>query len=225
MEDKKPKCYDHIEYIVYPPPLKLKKAMACRHAKDLCDDGKLRMTCALWYRKSNPHNPMQNDPYENEWMGIINDEPCYTDSSNPPFIFCASTLDADSDKLLTVDSTYDTIVTIHDTLTFFRQIVNKVRQLICCSFGASHINYDRGEPSTSYWWWGNTFQKCMKYSYQKEYRLAFQEQLRQSSHPYEAITPLYRKCDLACNDDKCNPYAYLTIGSCAKILTLEVRKR
>lgn len=205
----RPRQHNNIEFI-HDPPLILKKAMQWQHAQQLLTEGRIRLTCILEYRKHNSDKPWQTDPYEDISIELDEDVVCQSSSATPPFVWCGAALEADSTRLLGIDPHYDTIVTITDPSALFRRI----RFTVCevapwARFQAARVSYNKGGPSTAYFWGKSVFQKHAKYSYQEEYRFAFHEPpglVREN-----LIKPKYQG----------KRYVDLIVGSCASMLTIE----
>jgi hypothetical protein len=196
--------------LIHDPPPQLKKAMEWRWAKELRDSGVIRLTSVLEYRKPNPDKPWQSDPYEDIQIERNNGVVCRAESATPPFVWCSATLDADSDRLLEVDPDYDTIVTILNPAALFQRISDAVRlSNPWAGFQVGLVAYNKGGPSTPYFWGKCTFQKGREYSYQNEYRLAFYEPSGRSHG--KAIMQVYKE----------QPHVDLKIGCCGDILTAE----
>ena len=200
--------------VTHAPPSQLKKAMKWRWAKALQDSGLIRLKNVLEYRKPSSSKPWQTDPFEDMQIEDNDGVVCTAESMTPPFVWCASCLDADSDRLMEIDHDYDTIVTILNPPVFFQRIRDEVWSSAPWGrFQVGNVRYDKGGPATAYFWGKCTFQKHAKYSYQREYRLAFHESpgLKRG----KPIRPVYKDV----------PHVDLKVGCCLDVVKMERRNR
>lgn len=166
---------NNIEYIEA-PPLKLKKAMERERALRLIRNGELRLCTPLYYRKVDPNNSDQMDPYEDIGIKICQGVECSTESGNPSFIWCCADMKAEDQKLLNIDKKYDTILIIDNPQGFFELICHSLREKSYQFLAqAGFLYYDKGKKENRYFWGDNTFQKHEKYSYQEEFRISVRD--------------------------------------------------
>ena len=192
-----------IEYIQAPPPI-LKKAMEWRYARQLLVAGRVRLANILEYRKPNQGKPWQTDPYEDVEIEVRGGMRCRASSMSPPFIWCCAASDADPMSLLEIDTEYDTIVTIVDTVAFFCRLATKIRLVAPgARFQAGLVAYNKEREATPYFWGKCAFQKHEAYSYQKEYRFA-------SHEPPGGLSVLQGR-----------PFIKVELGACESILRIE----
>ena len=122
---------------------------------------------------------------------------CTADCLNPIFVFC-STMETDPNTVLSTWTERDTVLQIKDTLSFINRIKDAAikRKSDIRGLKVGPVTYDKDAGSNrNYHWAEGIFQKNMRHSGQKEFRIALVGDVR-----------------IKCEED-----IMLTLGNCSDI--------
>ena len=171
---------DGIEYNDYPAPNMLVKAMELVWAKKLITEGGIRLSPLSYYQ--NLENTELGDNLEGLGALNMNSHPYSIDSINEIFIWCCANPETDQSTLLSLDSGYDVIIKVTDTVKFIKRI-DEALHYNNDSFSppqVGEVNYNRSSEVTKkslqqqQWQW-NAFQKDPYYMHQNEFRFVFSD--------------------------------------------------
>ena len=139
----------------------------------------------------------RGDPLEGTSVTIRQGVRCTADYLNPIFVFC-STMETDSNIVLNTWRDRDTVLQITDTLSFVNRIKDAAveRKNDIRGMQVGPVTYDKDAGGhREYHWAEGIFQKNMRYTSQKEFRIALVGDVR----------------------IKCEKHIVLTIGDCSDI--------
>jgi hypothetical protein len=226
------------------PKNKLIKAMNSKYAKQLMDNGTIR----LWLKEHfTPIEGSQGDGLEGKSCTIRNGMKVYLRPANQVFICCASeSYENDNDneklkkKLIGIDNTFDEIVQI-DNLDEFIHRIGKTRREKDIGFIGSQkeifgiVNYDFGESDYNQRFgddFGNmincVFQKRKSWEWQREFRIAL-EYIPNQPPNQQRVRYYINDCRPGCNSQNISEnyclhcmdcFIHLSIGPCGDIISI-----
>lgn len=171
---------DGVEYNDHPAPNMLVKAMESVWAKKLIAEGSIKLSPLSYYQ--NLENAELGDCLEGLGELRVNSHPYSTDSINEIFVWCCANPKTDKSTLLSLDSKYDVVIKITNTVEFIKRIAEALHSN---NYSFSHpqvgkVNYNRSSETTieslqqQLWQW-NAFQKNCAYEHQNEFRVVFSD--------------------------------------------------
>jgi hypothetical protein len=122
----------------------------------------------------------RGDPLEGTSVTIRQGVRCSADYLNPIFVYCL-TMETDPNTVLGTWSDRDTVLHITDTLSFLNRIKDAAieRKIDIIGIQAGPVTYDKDAGShREYHWAEGIFQKSMRYTSQKEFRIALVGDIR-----------------------------------------------
>ena len=183
---------DGVDYITFPPPRPVYRAMKYTNAKSLIETGELHLGLIDIYLRHEAKTLGKHDPNEGTAIVLIDGAPCKAWGLLHKYVFCTSGGRADQGRLLQLDRNYDTIVRISDSHEFAVRILEATK-----TFASSYqvecgpVAYNKGkvsvtrqefETNTAYWY---TFQKDDCFAWQDEVRFAVTDLGHQCLHNEE----------------------------------------
>lgn len=134
--------------------------------------GRIYFTNIEKFRKD--EDAQRGDQLEGTSIAVRQGVKCTGNYVNPIFVWC-STIETDPTVIKETWSDRDTVLQITDTLTLFRRIRDAAASLKpnINRLSVGPVTYDKDEGSfRKYDWVEGIFQKSLRYSGQKEFRLA-----------------------------------------------------
>jgi hypothetical protein len=199
---------DDVEYITFPPPRPVFRAMKHANAKSLIETGELHLGLIDIYLQYEARTLGKRDPNEGTAIVLIDGAPCKAWGLLHKYVLCTSGDRVDQDRLLQLDENYDTIIRISDSHEFAVRILEATKALASnYQVECGPVAYNKGrvsvarqefEANTAYWY---TFQKDDCFAWQNEVRFA--------------VTDLGHQC--LHNEEK---RLVLTLGSCSKLVQI-----
>ena len=159
--------YEDIEFVL--PGIY--KAYPLAWAENLLS-GRIYFTNLNSFRED--EDPQRGDQLEGRGITIRQGVKCTAGYLNPIFVWC-STMETDPTVITETWKDRDTVLQITDTLTFIRRIRDAAASLKpnIHRLSVGPVTYDKDDGSyREYHWAEGIFQKNLRYSGQKEFRLA-----------------------------------------------------
>ena len=148
------------------------KAYPRTWAEDLLNSGRIYFTNIEIFRAD--ENPQRGDPLECTSITVRQGVRCTGCYANPIFVWC-STMETDPTLIIETWKDRDTVLQITDTLKFAERIRDAAVRLKPKIQGlqVGPVTYDKDEGSFRvYHWAEGILQKSLRFSCQKEFRLA-----------------------------------------------------
>ncbi|GAB4188842.1 MAG: hypothetical protein Tsb002_15410 [Wenzhouxiangellaceae bacterium] len=168
---------DGVEFNQYPPPSTLVKAMEFKWATNIIETGSLRLNSTSFYQ--NLESKDLGDFNEGRGMFKMNGHEMNVGTINDVYIWCSALPDTSKEVLLSLEESYNCIITINDTLQFVKRVSRALKDKGLKMWPhIGTVKYSRGkevskEALNSQKFNYNIFQKADNYSHHNEFRISF----------------------------------------------------
>jgi hypothetical protein len=197
---------DGVEYLSFPPPNTLIKAMELRFAERFLEFGEMKFGSLGEYRTW--ENKALGDADEGEGMYRIGEHSYETGSINPIYVWCASDERVDQETLVgnSKEAGYDCIIRVLDPKALVKRIQGAIaRSNLRLRLHCSHVVYDRGAVVSKVQlnkkpYLFNVFPKKESYAKDFEYRMALVDIALRSISESRLLLSVGRCSDIAVLD-------------------------